>query len=93
MDEFLRPYLVIFGTAAVLFGIWWAVRGIVRSVIRRVAGRTIETTRRIRPPATVAEGANAWSCGRCRSVNRPEATTCYSCRGNRSEVEHLQGRI
>jgi hypothetical protein len=93
VDEFLRPYLVIFGTAAVLFGIWWAVRGIVRSVIRRVAGRTIETTRRISPPETVAEGANAWSCGRCPSVNRPEATKCYSCRGYRSEVEHLQGRI
>jgi hypothetical protein len=93
MDEFLRPYLIIFGTAAILFLLWWALRGVVVGTVRRIVGKTVETTRHLDPPGSVAEGANAWSCRRCRSVNRPEATTCYSCHGDRAEVEHLQGRI
>ncbi len=93
MDEFLLPYLIIFGTAAVLFVVWWALRGLIVATVRRIVGRTVDATRRLDPPAAVAPGANAWSCRRCRSVNRPDAVVCYSCRGDRAEVEHLQGRI
>jgi hypothetical protein len=92
--EFLRPYAIVIGTAVVLYFV-------VRPLIKLVAGRTTrwgagQVTRAVRsrdPAATVAPGANAWSCGRCKSVNRPDAVVCYSCRGARAEVEHLQGRI
>ena len=93
MEDFLRPYLIVFGTAAVLFAIWWAVRRVVSSAARGVADRTITEVRRHDPPATVAQGANAWSCSTCKSVNRPDATVCYRCRGERVEVEGMQGRI
>jgi hypothetical protein len=93
LGDFVLPYAIVFGTAAVIFVAWLvARRGMVR-LGRWSSGRVIGGVRRYRPPAGVAERANAWSCGRCRSVNRPDATVCYSCRGPRSEVEHLQGRI
>ena len=93
MDEFLRPYAIIFGTAAVLFAIWWAARGLISRIVRGTVDRTVAETRRLDPPATVAEGADAWSCSNCKSVNRPDAVVCYSCRGDRASVEGLQGRI
>jgi hypothetical protein len=84
---------IIFGTVAVLFGIWWVVSRLVRRTARGVANATVAETRRLNPQATVEDGANAWSCARCKSVNRPDATVCYRCRGERSIVEGLQGRI
>ena len=92
--EFLRPYAVVVGTALVLFLV-------VRPIVKLVAARTTgwgarQVTRAVRrrdPVATVEPGANAWSCRRCRSVNRPDAVVCYACRGQRADVEHLQGRI
>ena len=93
MEEFLRPYAIIFGTAALLFAVWWAGRGLITRIARGTFDRTVAETRRRNPPATVAEGANAWSCATCKSVNRPDAAVCYRCRGDRSSVEGLQGRI
>ena len=93
MEEFLRPFAIIFGTAAILFAIWWAIRRLVGAAARGIADRTIAETRRRDPPATVAPGANAWSCTNCKSVNRPDAVVCYRCRGERSSVEGFQGRI
>ena len=93
MEDFLKPYAIVFGTAAVLFVGWVVIRTVLVRTGRWGAGRVVDAVRRHDPAATVEPGANAWSCGRCRSVNRPDATTCYSCRGDRREVEHLQGRI
>jgi hypothetical protein len=91
--EFLRPYAIVFGVAGLLFVAWLAVRMILVRTGRWGAGQVTRAVRAHRPVATVAPGANAWSCARCRSVNRPDAVVCYSCRGVRAEVEHLQGRI
>jgi len=92
--EFLKPYAILVGTAAILY---FVVRPLVKLVVGRMTGwsarRVVDRVRRGNPVATVAPGANAWSCGRCRSVNRPDAVVCYSCRGARAEVEQLQGRI
>jgi hypothetical protein len=93
VEEFLRPYAIIFGTAAVLFGLWWTVKRLLSRAAKGVADRAIAETRRRDPPASVAPGANAWSCVSCKSVNRPDAVVCYRCRGERSSVEGLQGRI
>lgn len=93
VGAFLLPYLIIFGTAAMLFGIWWTISRLVRGAAKGVSERTIAEVRRHDPPATVAPGANAWSCAICKSVNRPDATVCYRCRGKRVDVEALQGRI
>jgi hypothetical protein len=89
----MRPYAIIFGTAAVLFALWWTVKRLIAGAAKGVADRTIAQTRRHDPPATVAEGANAWSCANCKSVNRPDAVVCYRCRGDRSSVEGHQGRV
>jgi len=93
MDTLAQELAIIFGTAAVLYAIWWSISRIARRTTRGVADRAIAETRRHHPPATVAEGANAWSCVHCKSVNRPDAVVCYSCRGDRASVEGLQGRI
>lgn len=93
MEEFLKPYAIVFGTAAALFVAWRILRSVLAACGRFGVGQATRLTRRRHPVSTVAPGANAWSCGRCRSVNRPDADVCYSCRGPRSEVEHLQGRI
>ena len=93
MDAFLLPYAIIGGTALVLFVAWWLFRTTLVAIVRRIAAGTVAAVRHHDPPATVAPGADAWSCANCRSVNRPDATICYSCRGPRSEVEHLQGRM
>ena len=93
MEAFLGSYGIVFGTAFALLVAWAIVRNVLVRTGRWGAGRVVDAVRRHDPVAGVAEGANAWSCGRCRSVNRPDATVCYSCRGPRSEVEHLQGRI
>ena len=93
METFAAELAIIFGTAAVLFGIWLVVSRIVRRTARGVANATVAETRRHKPPATVADGANAWSCANCKSVNRPDAVVCYRCRGDRSTVEAFQGRI
>jgi hypothetical protein len=93
MEALATELAIIFGTAAVLFAIWWALSRIVKRAARGVADATIAETRRYNPPATVADGANAWSCATCKSVNRPDAVVCYRCRGDRAEVEGLQGRI
>ena len=93
METFATELAIIFGTVAVLFGIWWVVSRLVRRTARGVANATVAETRRLNPQATVEDGANAWSCSNCKSVNRPDATACYRCRGERSIVEGLQGRI
>jgi len=93
VETFATELAIIFGTAAVLFSIWWVVSRLVHRTARGVADATIAETRRHSPPATVADGANAWSCATCKSVNRPDATVCYRCRGARSDVEGFQGRI
>jgi hypothetical protein len=93
VETFAAELAIIFATAAVLVGIWWTIRWLVRRAALGVAEATIAETRRHSPPATVAEGANAWSCANCRSVNRPDAIVCYRCRGDRASVEGLQGRI
>jgi len=93
VETFATELAIIFLTAAVLFGIWWVVSRLVRRTARGVANATVAETRRHNPPATVADGANAWSCANCKSVNRPDAVVCYRCRGERSNVEGLQGRI
>jgi hypothetical protein len=93
VETLAQELAIIFGTAAVLFAIWWSIKWLVRRTARGVADRTIAETRRHVPPATVADGANAWSCTNCKSVNRPDAVVCYSCRGDRASVEGLQGRI
>ena len=93
METFATELAIIFGTAAVLFSIWWVVSRLVRRTARGVADATIAETRRHRPPATVADGANAWSCATGKSVNRPDATVCYRCRAERADVEAMQGRI
>ena len=93
MEAFATELAIIFGTAAVLFGIWWVISRLVRRSARSVVNATVAETRRHNPPATVAEGANAWSCASCKSVNRPDAVVCYRCRGERASVEGLQGRI
>ena len=93
METLVLELTIIFGTAAVLYAIWWAIKGLVRRTARSVADRTVAETRRLDPPATVADGANAWSCANCKSVNRPDAVVCYRCRGDRASVEGLQGRI
>ncbi len=93
MEDFVRPYLVVFGTAAVLFIAWRVVRAVLIATGRWGAERVVDAVRGRHPAATVDAGANAWSCRRCRSVNRPDAVACYSCRGDRADVEQLQGRI
>jgi hypothetical protein len=93
VEDFLRPYLIIFGTAAVLFAVWWSVKRLFSRTARGIADRTIAETRRHDPPATVADGANAWLCINCKSVNRPDAVVCYRCRGDRASVEGPHGRI
>jgi hypothetical protein len=93
VETFATELAIIFGTVALLYGIWWAISRVVRRSARRVANATLAETRRHSPPATVADGANAWSCANCKSVNRPDAVVCYRCRGERASVEGLQGRI
>ena len=93
METFVGIYAIIFGTAAVLFVIWVIVTRVLRGAARGVSDRTVAEVRRHNPPATVADGANAWSCLTCRSVNRPDAVVCYRCRGERVDVGGLQGRI
>ena len=93
METFASELAIIFGTAALLFGVWLLISWLVRRTARGVADRTIAEVRRHDPPAMVAAGANAWSCSTCRSVNRPDATVCYRCRGERVDVEAFQGRI
>ena len=93
METFAAELAIIFGTAAVLYGIWRVVTWLVKRTARGVANATVAETRRLNPQATVEGGANAWSCANCKSVNRPDAVVCYRCRGERSSVEGLQGRI
>jgi hypothetical protein len=93
VETFATELAIIFGTAAVLFGIWWGITWLVKRTARGVANATVAETRRLSPQATVEVGANAWSCTNCKSVNRPDAVVCYRCRGDRSSVEGLQGRI
>ena len=93
METFATELAIIFLTAAVLWGIWWFVSRIVRRTARGLANATVAETRRLNPQATVEDGANAWSCANCKSVNRADAVVCYRCRGERSSVEGLQGRI
>jgi hypothetical protein len=93
VETFATELAILFGTAAVLYGIWWVVSRVVRRTARRVTNATVAEVRRRDPPPTVAPGANAWSCLNCKSVNRPDAIVCYRCRGDRSSVEGLQGRI
>ena len=93
METFASIYAIIFGTAAVLFVLWLIVTRSLRGTVRRVSDRTVAEVRRHNPPATVADGANAWSCTNCKSVNRPDAVVCYRCRGERVDVEGFQGRI
>jgi hypothetical protein len=93
VETFATELAIIFLTAAVLFGIWWVVSRLVRRTVRGVANATVAETRRLNPQGTVEDGANAWSCASCKSVNRPDAVVCYRCRGERSSVEALQGRI
>ncbi|HET7471548.1 MAG TPA: hypothetical protein VFJ71_00345 [Candidatus Limnocylindrales bacterium] len=93
MEAFVGSFAIVFGTAFVLLAAWAIIRALLVRSGRWGAERVVDAVRRHDPVAGVADGANAWSCGRCKSVNRPDATVCYSCRGARSEVEHLQGRI
>ena len=93
MEAFVGSFAIVFGTAFVLLAAWAIIRALLVRSGRWGAERVVDAVRRHDPVAGVADGANAWSCGRCKSVNRPDATVCYSCRGSRSEVEHLQGRI
>jgi hypothetical protein len=93
VEAFLGSYAIVFGSAIALLAAWLVLRAILVRTGRWGAGRVVGAVRRHDPVAGVADGANAWSCARCRSVNRPDATTCYSCRGARADVEHLQGRI
>ena len=93
MEAFVGSFAIVFGTAFVLLAAWAIIRALLVRSGRWGAERVVDAVRRHDPVAGVADGANASSCGRCKSVNRPDATVCYSCRGARSEVEHLQGRI
>jgi hypothetical protein len=93
VEAFLGSFAVVFGTAFALLLAWSVLRAVLVRTGRWGADRVVGAVRRRDPVAGVADGANAWSCGQCRSVNRPDATVCYSCRGPRAEVEHLQGRI
>jgi hypothetical protein len=93
VEQFIVSFAIIFLTAGLLFAIWLLIRGVVVRVARGTADRTVAEVRRHNPPATVASGADSWSCASCKSVNRPDATVCYRCRGDRTTVEGYQGRI
>jgi hypothetical protein len=93
VETLAQELAIIFGTAALLYATWRSINWLVRRTARGVRDRAIVETRRHVPPATVADGANAWSCANCKSVNRPDAVVCYSCRGDRASVEGLQGRF
>jgi cytochrome c553 len=93
VELFIVSFGIIFLTAGVLFVIWLLIRSVVVRVARVTADRTVAEVRRHNPPATVASGADSWSCASCKSVNRPDATACYRCHGDRAAVEGSQGRI
>jgi hypothetical protein len=93
VELFVVSFGIVFVTAGALYVLWVVVRSLVARVARGTADRTVAEVRRHNPPSTVAEGANTWMCTNCRSVNLPDATACYRCRGDRATVEGLHGRI
>jgi hypothetical protein len=62
-----------------------AATGALRAGATRAGPATRRALGRPAPPDPWASGE--WACGRCRSVNRPSATTCEGCRAPRASVE------
>ena len=91
METFATELAIIFGTAAILFSIWWVVRRVVGHTARGVADRTIAEVRRHDPPATVAAGANAWSCGTCFLASRFTSAVWIARNGRRVNAKSIMG--
>ncbi len=80
-------------SGAELFIVSFGITFLTARIARGAVDRTVDELHLQNPPATVANGADSWSCASCKSVNRPHATVCYLYRGDRAPVETYQGRI